>query len=433
VQVGVAMLGDMLGVTVTSQRTLIQLGQVAQGLPSLNPLIAGFSLVVVASILLGRRFVPKLPVSLVVVVGAVAASAWLGLASHGFPVIGPVPGGLPPLELPQVTFREAAAVLPVAASCFVMIIAQSAATSRAFANRHQERVDENADILGLAAANAAAAVTGAFVVNGSPTQTAMADGAGARSQIAQLTFAGVVLVVLLFLTEPLQYLPRCVLASIVFTIAVGMIDVKGLRAILQESRGEFILAASTAAAVVAIGVEQGILLAIGFSLVRHVRHSYRAHSMVLVPDEARGRWRPIPTAPGLQTAAGLIVYRYGADLFFANADHFADEVRELVEKAPAPVKWFVVDAEAITDIDLSAADTVRHLIEELSGKGVSLRFGRVSAYLLSDMERHHIAALIGEGRVSATLHEALEAIAREGAQIDPSTENSGLGRPIRNV
>jgi SulP family sulfate permease len=421
VQVGVAMLGDMLGVTVTSQRTLIQLWQVAQGLPSLNPPIVGFSLVVVASILLGRRFVPKLPVSLVVVVGAVAASAWLGLASHGFPVIGPVPGGLPPLELPQVTFREAAAVLPVAASCFVMIIAQSAATSRAFANRHQERVDENADILGLAAANAAAAVTGAFVVNGSPTQTAMADGAGARSQIAQLTFAGVVLVVLLFLTGPLQYLPRCVLASIVFTIAVGMIDVKGLRAILQESRGEFILATSTAAAVVAIGVEQGILLAIGFSLVRHVRHSYRAHSMVLVPDEARGRWRPTPTAPGLQTAAGLIVYRYGSDLFFANAEHFADEVRELVDKAPAPVKWFVVDAEAITDIDLSAADTVRHLIEELSGKGVSLCFGRVAAYLLSDMKRHRIAALIGEGRVFATLHEALEAIAREGAQIDPST------------
>jgi len=216
------------------------------------------------------------------------------------------------------------AVLPVAASCFVMIIAQSAATSRAFANRHQERVDENADILGLAAANAAAAVTGAFVVNGSPTQTAMADGAGARSQIAQLTFAGVVLVVLLFLTGPLQYLPRCVLASIVFTIAVGMIDVKGLRAIVQESRGEFILATSTAAAVVAIGVEQGILLAIGFSLVRHVRHSYRAHSMVLVQDESRGRWRPTPTAPGLQTAAGLIVYRYGADLFYANAEHFAE-------------------------------------------------------------------------------------------------------------
>jgi hypothetical protein len=134
-----------------------------------------------------------------------------------------------------------------------MIIAQSAATSRVYAVRHHERVDEDADILGLAAANAASAVSGTFVVNGSPTQTAMADSAGARSQVAQLVFAGIVLMVLLFLTGPLQYLPRSVLASIVFTIAVGMVDVKGLRAILHESPGEFYLAVFTAAAVVAIG------------------------------------------------------------------------------------------------------------------------------------------------------------------------------------
>ena len=205
----------------------------------------------------------------------------------------------------------------------------------------------------------AAALSGAFVVNGSPTQTAMADGAGARSQVAQLAFSAIVLVVLLFLTGPLQYLPHCVLASIVFTIAAGMIDVKGLRSILQESPGEFLLAILTAAAVVAVGVEQGILFAIGFSLVRHVRHSYQAHSLVLIPD-ANGRWEPVPAAPGLQTAPGLIVYRYGADLFYANADHFSDEVRELIDKAPSPVQWLVFDAEAIGDVDLSAAQTVRN-------------------------------------------------------------------------
>jgi MFS superfamily sulfate permease-like transporter len=188
-----------------------------------------------------------------------------------------------------------------------MIIAQSAATSRVYAIRHQERVDENADILGPSrAAERRRRGQRAFVVNGSPTQTAMADGAGARSQVAQLAFAGIAFLVLLFLTGPLQYLPHCVLASIVFTIAAGMVDVEGLRNILQESRGEFLLAITTAAAVVAVGVEQGILFAIGFSLVRHVRHSYQAHSMVLVPD-ASGRWEPAPAAPGLQTARGLIV------------------------------------------------------------------------------------------------------------------------------
>ena len=209
VQVGIAMLGDMTGVKIASHRTLVQLWQVLQGLPTLHPWTLGLSLFVAASILLGKKFAPRFPVSLVVVVGAIAASARLHLADQGFSVIGPVHGGLPPLSLPDVTWSETLAVLPVALSCFVMVIAQSAATSRVYAIRHQQRVDENADILGLAAANAAAAVSGAFVVNGSPTQTAMADGAGARSQVAQLAFAGIVLIVLLFLTGPLQYLPRC--------------------------------------------------------------------------------------------------------------------------------------------------------------------------------------------------------------------------------
>ena len=361
------------------------------------------------------------------VIGAIAASARLNLAQHGFPVIGPVPGGLPSLSLPQVTWSETLAVLPVAMSCFVMIIAQSAATSRIYAIRHQERVDENADILGLAAANAASAVSGAFVVNGSPTQTAMADGAGARSQAAQLVFAGIVLVVLLFLTGPLQYLPRCVLASIVFTIAVGMVDVEGIRNILQESRGEFMLALLTAAAVVAVGVEQGILFAIGFSLVRHVRHSYQAHAMVLIPD-ASGRWVPAPAQPGLVTAPGLIVYRYGADLFYANADRFVDQVRELIEKAPTPVQWLIVDAEAIGDIDLSAAQTLRGLLEDLSRKGVRVVFGRVNRYLLADMQRHRIAAIIGEGRIFPTLHEAIDAVRAEGGlSADPGAATGPRG------
>ena len=303
IQVGVAMLGGMLGVDVISHRTLDQVWELLRGAPSLNAQSTSLSIFVVASILLGRQFAPRFPVSLVVVVGTIAASAWFHLSEHGFAVIGPVPGGLPSLKWPDVSWRETLDLLSVAGSCFVMIIAQSAATSRVYATIFKERVDEDADILGIAAANAGAAVSGAFVVNGSPTQTAMADQAGARSQFAQLSFAAVVLVVLMFLTGPLQYLPHCVLASIVLTIAVGMVDVKGLRAIRSESPGEFLLALFTATAVPVIGVEQGILLAIALSLVRHVRHSYKPHTMVLAPGAA-GRWAPAPATPGSQTEAG---------------------------------------------------------------------------------------------------------------------------------
>ncbi len=162
----------------------------------------------------------------------------------------------------------------------MVVIAQSAAASRVFAQQYREQVDTNADILGLAAANAAAAFSGIFVVNGSPTQTAMADRAGTHSQVGQLAFA---VVVLLFLSGFLQYLPHCVLAGIVFIIALGLINVKSLKDIRIETRGEFNLALITTAAVVMVGVEQGILLAVALSLMRHVRHSYRPHTMMLAP------------------------------------------------------------------------------------------------------------------------------------------------------
>ncbi len=409
VQVGIAMLGDMLSVTVHAKHTLGQAWEVLNALPHPNLATLGLSVLVAGCILIGRHIAPRVPLALFAVVGAIAASAAFHLSEHGIAVIGPVSGGLPSIALPGVTWNETLTLLPVTASCFIVIIAQSAATSRAFAEQYHESVDENADILGLSAANAAAAFSGTFVVNGSPTQTAMADRAGARSQVAQLAFAGSVLVVLLVLTGPLQYLPRCVLASIVFTIAIGMIDIRGLRAIRRESPGEFYLALVTAAAVVAIGVEQGILLAIILSLFRHVRHSYRPHTLMLTPD-ASGRWEPIPATPGQQTAPGLIIYRFDADLFYANQKRFTDEVRMLVERAPAPVHWFIVDAGAITDIDYSAAHAVRDLLNDLARQKVGVVFARVSQYLRSDMDRHGITAEIGEARIFPTLHEAIATV-----------------------
>jgi MFS superfamily sulfate permease-like transporter len=217
----------------------------------------------------------------------------------------------------------------------------------------------------------------------------------------------------LFLTGPLQYLPQCVLASIVFTIAAGMVDVTGLRDIRRQSPGEFYLALVAAAAVVTIGVEQGILLAIALSLFRHVRNSYNPHTIVLAPD-VRGRWIPVAAAPGKETEPGLIVYRFNSDLFYANANRFTDEVRSLVARAPTPVRWFVIDAGPISDIDYSAAQAVRELLDHLTDKRVGIVFARVSPYLRSDLDRHRITATIGEARIFATLHEAIAAV-RSGA------------------
>jgi len=407
-QVGIAMLGDMFGIAAPSRFSLVRLWEVARNLGHSNLPTLLLSVLVAGAILLGNRFLRRWPISLLAVVGTIAASATFHLDSYGIAVIGPIPGGLPSIRLPAVTWSEVLALVPVSVSCFVMIVAQSAATARSFAVRYHEKIDADADILGLSAANLAAAVSGTFVVNGSPTQTAVADHVGARSQIAQWVLAGAVLLVLWAATAPLQYLPRCVLASIVFTIAVGMIDLRRLRGIRRESPGEYYLAIATAATVVALGVEEGILLAIALSLFRHVRHSYRPHTMILTPD-ATGRWIPIPATPGTMTEPGIIVYRFGADLFYANQNRFADEVRALVAHAPTPIHCFIVDAAAITDIDYSAAQSLLELLEDLERRKVNMVFGRVNYYLRSDMDRHGITAAIGEGHIFPTLHEAIAA------------------------
>ena len=413
IQVAIAMLGSMLGIDVQSHHTLNQLWEILNDLPHIELATTGLATLAVTSVLLGNHLAPRLPISLFVVVLSILASAAFGFAGQGIPVIGVVAEGLPSIGLPKVTWQETLALLPVSASCFVIIIAQSAATAGAYALRYHERVDENADILGLSAANAAAALSGTFVVNGSPTQTAMADQAGSRSQIAQLVFAGVVLLVLLVLTGPLKYLPHCVLSGIVFAIAVGMIDVQTLSSIRRESPREFYLAALTAAAIVVIGVEHGILLAIALSLLEHVRHSYRPHSAVLVPSAA-GQWAMVRAAPGTQSEPGLVVYRFGADLFYANVSHFADEVRTLLKSAPTPVRWFIVDAGAITGIDYSAARSIRDLRDELASQKVRMIFVHVTPFLRSDMDRHGITAAIGETGVFTAIRDAVAAV-RNGA------------------
>jgi SulP family sulfate permease len=226
-------------------------------------------------LLLLKRFLPTVPGAFLVVAGAIAASATWGFKTHGIDIIGPVAGGLPHLGLPAVSWKDLPPLLSIAGSCSIMIITQSAATARIYAARHQQQLDENADLAGLSAANAAAGLSGAFVVNGSPTQTAMVESAGAQSQVAQVATAAVVALVLLLLTGPLQYLPRGALGALVFVTAIRLIKLRTIVALRRESPGEFALALVTAGVVVVAGVEQGILLAMVISLLRIVRNSYR--------------------------------------------------------------------------------------------------------------------------------------------------------------
>jgi sulfate permease, SulP family len=355
-----------------------------------------------------RRFTPKVPGTLIAVAGAMTASAMWNFSGHGIAILGPVAGGLPQFKLPALSWSDLPPLLSVAASCSVMIITQSAATARVYAARHEQELDENADLAGLSAANAAAGLSGTFVVNGSPTQTAMVEGAGAESQVAQLATAGIVAVVLVFFTQPLQYLPRCVLGALVFVIAIRLIKVRTILALRRESPGEFGLAVFAAGVVVAAGVEQGILLAMILSLLRIVQHSYDPHTGVMSLNQG-GIWQLNPVTAGAMTEPGLVMYRFEAELFYANANGFSDEVRLLVGQAPTPVRWLIVDAESITHLDYSAARVIEQLQEKLKSLETQLGFARMPFGLRADFARHRLNEVIDPTLIFNRLHEALAA------------------------
>ena len=414
IQVGISVLSEMLGVPVNSRRPAMQLWEVLGELPRVHVPTVTVSALVLAFVLVARRFAAKIPAALVAVVAAIVASAVTNFAGRGIVTIGPVVGGLPHLGMMDVVslrgmgWKEVQMLMTVSASCAVMILTQSAATSRIYATKHHEQVNENIDLFGLSAANAAAALSGAFVVNGSPTQTAMMEEAGGQSQLAQVTTAAVVGLVLLFLTKPLQYLPICVLGVLVFLVALRLIDLKGLRDIRAESVQEFALAMMTAAVVVLVGVEQGIVLAMVVSLLRVVRHSYHPHSGVLVGD-VNGTWKLVPAASGVVTQPGLVLYRFGAELFYANAARFLEEVSCVVQPVPTMVRWVVVDAEAMTHLDYTASRVVMALKKNLTEAGVELAFARVPWDLRSDFDRHHLTEMIGPERMFNRLHDAIAA------------------------
>lgn len=412
-QVGIAVLGETIGLPVNSRRTIGQLLEIAHELPGLQFPVLLVSGAVLGLVLILRHLAPKIPGPLVAVVSASAASALWRFSAHGIPTIGTITGGLPHASLHLIPWRQIWVLVPVAASCTIMIVTQSAATARVYALRHGQKLDENLDLVGLSTANIAAALTGTFVVNGSPTQTAMVETAGSGSQKAQLATAAVVVGVLLCLTRALEYLPQCVLGVLVLLVAVHLIDVRGLLAMRRESPGEFAVALMTAVTVIGLSVETGILLAMALSLVRIVRHSYRPHTGVIQLDNGAA-WKVAQVAPGVVTEPGLVLYRFGAALFYANANRFAEDLLRLCRPSSSVVRWIVVDAEAITQIDYSASRVIAQVNEELGKSGVALGFARMSPDAMADFHRHHLADWIPSSHIFSRLHDALSAIRKNG-------------------
>ena len=340
-------------------------------------------------------------------VGSIVAGYVFNFEAHGITLLGPVPGGLPKISLPSVDLADVPPLLATTFAMFVVILAQSAATSRAYAARYEERHDENTDLVGLSLANVAAGLSGTFVVNGSPTKTQMVDSAGGRSQLSQLACAAVVLIVLLFLTGPLAFMPNAVLAAIVFLIGVELVDIVGMRQVLFARPREFWVGAFTAAVVVLVGVEQAIIVALGLSLISHTRRGYDPHNSVLVPTE-QGFWRSVPVAQGGQAAPGLIVYRFTHSLYYANAQRFQDEALALTQPGGMQTRWFCVDGAAIDDVDFTAGAMLCSVARTLRERHVRLVFAEISDHVREELDRSGVTELVGSDAYCDTLGQAAE-------------------------
>jgi high affinity sulfate transporter 1 len=407
IQVAVSQLPDMLGITAGGQRTITKLLGVVRALPDIHRADVVVSIGVIVIVLAARRITRQVPGPLIAVIIAISVSWAADLASHGVAVVGPVPHGLPDLGLPALGWHDAAALLGAAVSMFVVILAQSAATSRAYAVKYEEAFSQDTDLVGLGAANVAAAFSGTFVVNGSPTKTQIVDTAGGRSQLAQLTTAGLVLITLLLLTKPLAYLPNAALAAVVFLIAIDLIDVGGMRRILAVRKPEFAVALLTTAAVVALGVEYGIALAVVASVVDHLRHSYSPRNYVLVKSPA-GHWQPMPVMPGARTEEGLVVYRFGTSLYYANAPKLVEDVATLAGHG-GQLRWIVLDCAAIGDVDYTASVVLSRIVEHLHRQHIRFAVSTVPGPVRQQLDRYGISAVLGPGAYYDTPGEALEA------------------------
>ncbi len=419
-QVAVVQIPDILGLPgrVSSLDHPIQ-GLVLDALQisQTNLYTLAISIGVMAIILGGGRISKRMPSALIAVIGTIVVSSIFDLSSHGVSIVGSIPSGLPKIGLPNVNLSGSIIeqLLPTAFSIFVIILAQSAATSRAYAARYNERVDENVDLVGLGIANLGAGLSGTFMVCGSPTRTQLIDSVGGRTQLTQLTSVVIVMMVLLFLTGPLTYLPTAVLATVVFLIAMQLIDVKGMRRIFTQRPTEFWVALITAGIVFFVGVEKGILIAILLSLLDHARQGYKTKNDVLSMDTAGNRL-PVPVTSDAQFLPGLIIYRFNHSMYYANTNLFSEEVHELTTGAQPPLSWFCLDATKIDDVDFSAAATLRETCALLKKKGIRFVLVAVETNVRAELDRYGLTDLIGKDSFFNRVYDlesAYKAIAKQ--------------------
>ena len=372
-------------------------------------LITGLAVLLVLLVL--PRITTRIPAVLVAIVGVTVVSALLGLADEGVRTVGSLPQGFPTPSLPWTSASDAVALMVGAVGITMVSLTDTIATASSFAARRGDEVDANAEMIGVGASNVVAGFFQGFAVSVSSSRTAVADQSGARTQLTGLVGAGLVALLLLVFNGLLADLPQTALAAVVIVAALSLADLPALARFARLRRSSLVLSLVASAGVIFLGVLQGIVVAIVLAILLFFRRNWWPHGTVLAEVPELGGWHAVSVHPEGRQVDGIVVFRWEAPLFFANAGQFRDQVRALVrDSSPA---YVVLQCEAVTDIDVTAAEVLKDLDEELNAKGVHLAFVELRDRLADLIVRYDLDATLQAEHFYASVEEAVAALASE--------------------
>jgi len=411
VSVVVSQLHEFLGLERTSGNVVERVTNAVQQMDRTNLLDLGIGTLALAIILLVEHFWPRLPRQLMAVTLAVILVVAFDLSDHGVSLVGTVQAGLPSFSLPDVGWGEVGQLLTPSIAVVVLIVAQTVATAEDFAFRRNYRVRPSREILGLGLANAAAAFSGTYCVNGSGTKTAVADEAGGRSQLVSLVSVVVAVAALLWGTGLIALLPNAAVAAVVVVAATKLIHVRAARAVLRTRPYEFGVAILGAAGVIFLSITWGFVIAVVLSIFDRLRIAHAPSDAVIGEVVAHG-WHDVRKRPGAAAPRGMLAYRISSSLYFPNARRFHERVIELVDEARVTPRWFVLDASAVSDIDYTAAQEMAAAVEDLKARNVVFAVAEVTDDLRTLLTRFGLLDRIGADHIFDTMDLAAEAYVR---------------------
>ena len=401
-------LDKLLGLTLVHTDFFPRLAEIFGKLPETRPSTAVFGFSLLALLLGLRRFAPKIPPALVVCVVATIASLAFGLENHGVAVVGQIPRGLPAFDFPRIVWKDVHTLLPAAIGIALLTYTEGILLARSFAAKNGYEVNGNQELAALGLADLFNGFFQGFAVTGSQARTAVNDAAGGKTQVAGLIAAVTLALFLLFLTPLIAHLPIAALAAILVYGGSSLIELTAIKRIYRYYPSSAAVAAVTTLGVLAAGVLPGILIGVSLSLIGLINRISRPPDAVLRELPGHGFHDLGDTAAG-QTIPGLPVYRFYAPLLFSNAGHFVERVRQLIAGSPSPVVWFLLDAQAVTDIDVTAAEAIHALHQELQARGIALKIAHANPPLRSILERIGLAGELQEGSFFSSVHECVDA------------------------